>query len=143
MAHILQQLLSNSACRYPAKTAVSARGRTLTYRELEERSNQLAHLLVQRGVKKGDRVGLFFPKCVESLVCMLGALKAGAVYVPLDPQAPGDRIAYIMGDCGIRVLLTNAEKRKVFDPKTLHALHTCILVGSASGESNGSAVLPW
>ncbi|HWO37298.1 MAG TPA: AMP-binding protein, partial [Candidatus Acidoferrum sp.] len=115
MAYILQQLLSSSASRYPDKIAVSARGRSLSYRELEERSNQLAHLLRERGVAKGDRVGLFFPKCVESLVCMLGALKAGAAYVPLDPQAPADRIAYILGDCGVRVLLTNAEKRKALD----------------------------
>jgi len=143
MAYILQQLLSDSASRYPAKTAVSARGRNLTYGELEQRSNQLAHLLAQRGVKKGDRIGLFFPKCVESLVCMLGALKAGAVYVPLDPQAPVDRIAYIMADCGIRVLLTNAEKRKALDSKTLHNLHSCILIDGPSGESNGSGVLPW
>jgi len=143
MAYILQQLLSNSASLYPTKTAVSARGRNLSYRELEERSNQLAHLLLHCGVKKGDRVGLFFPKCVESLVCMLGALKAGAVYVPLDPQAPAERIAYIMGDCGVRVLLTNAEKRKVLDGKTLHALDACILTDNSAGELNGSRVLPW
>jgi amino acid adenylation domain-containing protein len=143
MAYILQQLLSDSACLYPAKTAVSARGRSLSYRELEERSNQLAHLLLQRGVKKGDRIGLFFPKCVESLVCMLGALKAGAVYVPLDPQAPAERVAYIMGDCGVRVLLTNAEKRKVLDAKTLQALDACILTDNSSGDLNGSGVIPW
>ncbi len=143
MAYILQQLLSTSASRYPEKIAVSARGRSLSYRELEERSNQLAHLLRERGVAKGDRVGLFFPKCVESLVCMLGALKAGAAYVPLDPQAPADRIAYILGDCGVRVLLTNAEKRKALDARTLHSLDTCILIDRSSGEVNGSGALPW
>jgi amino acid adenylation domain-containing protein len=143
MAYVLQQLLTNSASRYPEKTAVSARGRNLTYRELEEKSNQLAHLLLQRGVRKGDRIGLFFPKCVESLVCMLGVLKAGAVYVPLDPQAPADRISYILRDCGVCVLVTNAEKRKVLDPETLHALNSCILIDRSSGELNGSGVLPW
>jgi amino acid adenylation domain-containing protein len=143
MAYILQQLLSNSAWLYPTKAAVSARGRNLSYRELEERSNQLAHLLLHRGVKKGDRIGLFFPKCVESVVCMLGALKAGAVYVPLDPQAPAERIAYIMGDCGVRVLLTNAEKRKALDTKTLQALDACLLTDNSAGELNGSRVLPW
>lgn len=143
MPYLLQELLSNSASRYPAKTAVSARGRDLSYRELEERSNQLAHLLRDRGVRKGDRVGLFFPKCVESLVCMLGALKAEAVYVPLDPLAPADRIAYIMRDCGVRILLTNAEKRKTLDPKTLQALDACILTDSSSRELNGSGALPW
>ncbi len=153
MAYLLQQFLRESAFRYPDKVAVSARGRNLTYRELEERSNQLAHLLAERGVKKGDRVGLFFPKCVESLVCMQGALKAGAVYVPLDPQAPAERIAYILQDCGVRVLLTSAEKRKVLDANTLHALETCLLVDGAAnghahgkvngGDLNGGSMLPW
>ena len=88
MAYLLQQLLSKSAKLYPAKTAVAARGKSLTYQELEERSNQLAHCLQSHGVKKGDRVGIYFPKAVESLACMFGILKAGGVYVPLDPQAP-------------------------------------------------------
>jgi len=143
MAYVLQQFLSDSAFRYPEKTAVSARGRSLTYRELEELSNQLAHLLQQRGIRKGDRVGLFFPKCVESLVAMLGALKAGAVYVPLDPQAPAERIAYILGNCGVRVLITNAEKRHVLDTATLASLDFCILTDNPSGPLNGASVLPW
>ena len=93
MAYVLQQLLTKSAKAYPEKAAVWARGRSITYRELEERSNQMAHLLRKQGIKKGDRVGLFFPKCVESVVSMLGVLKAGGVYVPLDPQAPADASA--------------------------------------------------
>ena len=97
MAYILQQLLQKSAARYPEKLAVWARGGSLTYRELEQRSNQLAHLLRERGVRKGDRIGIYFPKCVESVIAMLGVVKAGAVYVPLDPQAPMERIGYIIG----------------------------------------------
>ena len=65
-----------------------------------------------------DRVGLFFPKSVESIISMLGVLKAGGVYVPLDPQAPADRVGYIIGNCGIRVLITNSEKRQVLAPET-------------------------
>src|SRR5450432_1729418 len=109
MAYVLQQLLSKSAKAYPEKPAVWARGKSITYRELDERSNQMAHLLLQQGVTKGDRVGLFFPKSVESIVSMLGVLKAGGVYVPLDPQAPADRVSYIMSNCGIRVLITSRE----------------------------------
>ena len=67
MPYILQQLLSKSAKQHPDKPAVWARGRTLTYRELDERSNQVAHLLRSRGIQKGDRVGLFFRSAVESL----------------------------------------------------------------------------
>src|SRR5437870_3873818 len=105
MPYVLQQLLTESAKHHPDKTAIWARGRTLTYRELDQRSNQLAHLLRSRGIRKGDRVGMFFPKAVESLVAMFGVLKAGGVYVPLDPQAPADRISYIIDNCGVRALI--------------------------------------
>jgi non-ribosomal peptide synthetase component F len=91
MAYHLAQLLQRSAARRPESMAAWARGRSLTYRELEERSNQLAHLLRDRGIRKGDRVGLYFPKSLESLVAMFGILKAGAAYVPLDPDQPAAR----------------------------------------------------
>jgi len=140
MAYVLQQLLSKSAKNYPEKPAVWARGKSITYRELEERSNQLAHLLRQRGIQKGDRVGLFFPKCVESIVSMLGVLKAGGVYVPLDPQAPADRVGYIIGNCGIRILITTAEKRKDLTDETRGLLEASVLV---EGEGNGSDRIAW
>jgi amino acid adenylation domain-containing protein len=143
MAYVLQQLLSNSATRFPEKTAVWARGRTISYRELDGRSNQLAHLLRQRGVRKGDRVGLFFPKCVESIVSMFAVLKAGAVYVPLDPQAPVDRIGYIISNCGIRVLITQDEKRRTLDVATRESLDVCVVIDDARESGNGTGVVPW
>src|SRR6266481_903277 len=137
MAYVLQQLLSKSARLYPDKTAVWARGTSITYRELEERSNQLAHLLRQQGIKKGDRVGLFFPKCVESIISMLGVLKAGGVYVPLDPQAPADRVGYIIGNCGVRVLITNHEPRQALTPETLELLESCISTDQGENGKDG------
>ena len=140
MAYVLQQLLSKSARLYPDKTAVWARGTSITYRELEERSNQLAHLLRKQGVQKGDRVGLFFPKCVESIISMLGVLKAGGVYVPLDPQAPADRVGYIIGNCGIQVLITSREKRHALTPDTLGTLECCILTDEIT---NSDGIVAW
>src|SRR5713101_2755690 len=142
MAYVLQQLLSKSARLYPDKTAVWARGTSITYRELDERSNQLAHLLRKQGVQKGDRVGLFFPKCVESVISMLGVLKAGGVYVLLDPQAPADRVGYIIGNCGIRVLITNHERRAALTPETLDTLECCISTDQAENGKDGKMV-PW
>jgi len=110
VAYLLQQLLIDSVHRSPDKVAVHARGRSLTYGELDVRSSQLARLLRERGVQRGDRVGLFFPKAVESVVAMLGVLKAGAVYVPLDPHAPARRVVSIADDCGVRALITTAER---------------------------------
>jgi amino acid adenylation domain-containing protein len=149
VAYILQQLLTRSAAKYPEKLAVWARNRSLTYRQLDERSTQLAHLLRQRGLKKGGRVGIFFPKCVESLVCMFGVLKAGGVYVPLDPQQPADRIGYIIENCGIRVLLTNKDRRATLGADLVNTLDYCVMTddsGSPSngnGNSSGNKVVPW
>jgi len=142
MAYLLQQLLAKSAQAYPEKAAVWARGQSITYRELEERSNQLAFLLQEKGIRKGDRVGLFFPKSVESIISMLGVLKAGGVYVPLDPQAPTDRVGYVIGSCGIRILITNCERRAALTPETRSTLECCILTEStaAAGDGDGDIV---
>jgi amino acid adenylation domain-containing protein len=140
MAYVLQQLLAKSAKLYPEKPAVWARGKSITYRELDERSNQLAHLLRRKGVQKGDRVGLFFPKSVESIISMLGVLKAGGVYVPIDPQMPVDRVGYIIGNCGIRVLITTAAKRMDLTPETRDTLEKFVFV---EGEGNGNDLAAW
>ena len=140
MAYLLQQLLARSAKAYPEKAAVWARGQSITYRELDERSNQLAHFLREKGIQKGDRVGLFFPKSVESIISMLGVLKAGGVYVPIDPQSPADRAGYIIGNCGIRILITNREKRACLTPETLSAIECCLLT---EGQGEGCDVIGW
>jgi amino acid adenylation domain-containing protein len=80
--------------------------RQLTYAELDERSSQLAHLLRQLGVAPRDRVGLFLDKSPDAVVAIYAVLKAGAAYVPLDPQAPALRAGRIARDCDLRCLLT-------------------------------------
>ena len=135
MAYLLQQLLSKSACKHPEKPAVWARGRSLTYRELEERSNQLAHLLRKHGVQNGDRVGIYFPKTVESLVAMFGVLKAGGVYVPLDPQQPAQRIQYIIDNCAIRALVTTRDKLRGLDPAAIRSVQFSVFTDGANGEA--------
>jgi amino acid adenylation domain-containing protein len=140
MAFLLQQLLTTAAQAYPDKTAVWARGRTLSYRELDEQSNRLAHLLCERGLQKGDRVGLFFAKCIESIVSMLGVLKAGGVYVPLDPQAPADRVGYIIGNCGIRILITHQDRRRALAAQVLSRLDCALLT---EGDGNGNELIAW
>jgi amino acid adenylation domain-containing protein len=110
MDHLLHQLLRSSALVHPDRPAVVDGERSMTYAELDARSNQVANLLAEHGASRGDRVGLYLDKSMESLAGIYGILKLGAVYVPLDPQAPTTRLAYITRNCDIRCLLTGQEK---------------------------------
>jgi amino acid adenylation domain-containing protein len=83
------------------------RGRSMSYSELDRSSNQLAHALRANGLEKQDRVGLFLHKGLELGVAIYGSLKAGGVFVPLDPFMPPERLALIVQDCGIRHLVTS------------------------------------
>jgi len=143
MPYILQQLLTESVTRHAAKPAVWARGRTLTYRELNQRSNQLAHFLRKQGIQKGDRVGIFFPKALESLVAMFGALKAGAVYVPLDPNQPADRISYIITNCGIRGLITSEDRLCLLDPAAIPCVEFALLTQDANDAPTPIRTFGW
>ena len=87
-----------------------AGGAELTYAELDALSDKVAGALYSKGVRKGDRVGIYLPKSLASLVSIYSILKAGGAYVPLDPDGPSERLAYIAKDCGIKTLLTSTEK---------------------------------
>jgi amino acid adenylation domain-containing protein len=110
MDFMLQHLLRTSAEARGDHPAVIDHSRVLTYAELDTASNRLARLLHKRGVSRGDRVGLYLEKSTESIVAIYAVLKAGGVYVPLDPQAPVSRLAYVTRNCDIRWLLTGNEK---------------------------------
>ncbi len=89
--------------------AADAGAVTMTYLELDARANQLARFLVRSGVRSGDRVGLLFDQPIESYVGMLAVLKAHAAYVPLDAAFPPDRLAYIVDDAAVAVVLTHSR----------------------------------
>jgi len=110
MAYLLHQLLQESALRSPDKTAVISGELQLTYSELDTLSSQLAAVLQARGVTVGDRIGIYVSKSLASVVSVFAVLKIGACYVPLDPGAPVQRLAFIIRDSGITTLLTNSAK---------------------------------
>ena len=90
----------------PDATAVVFENQHLTYRELNRRANQLAHHLVKLGVGPDVLVGILVERSLEMVVGLLGILKAGGAYVPLDPAYPRDRVAFMLEDSGVPVLLT-------------------------------------
>ncbi len=116
MSHLLQQLLIDSAEREPDTEAVCCREESRTYRELHGDSSNLARLLVELGLARGDRVGICLPKSIEAVVSIFGALKAGAVYVPLDFSSPPRRLAWMIQDCRIQALVTTfGQAQRILD----------------------------
>jgi amino acid adenylation domain-containing protein len=112
--HNLHLLLERQAEATPEAVAVSFEGEHLTYRELHRRANQLAHFLIGLGVGPETIVGSCVERSLDMVVGLLGILKAGGAYVPLDPGYPKDRLAFMAGDSGAPVLLTQARHREAF-----------------------------
>jgi amino acid adenylation domain-containing protein len=110
LEYLLNHLLSRSAEKYPDNIAVIYRNDSITYGEFDKMTDKLAVTLINSGIKKGDRVGIYINKSIPSIVSIFGILKAGAVYVPLDPKAPIERISYIIKNCGIECVLTSTVK---------------------------------
>ncbi len=116
MGFLLHQLLTESAKRNPNGIAIDGGESKLTYSELDVLSNQIAHQLRADGVCNGDRVGVFLPKSPQTVAALLGILKAGAAYVPVDPHSPSSRAAYVLGNCSVRALVTSSSQLRKLAP---------------------------
>ncbi|HEX9986362.1 MAG TPA: amino acid adenylation domain-containing protein [Thermoanaerobaculia bacterium] len=105
----LHALFEEQAALTPSATALVFEGQSLTYGELDRRSNQLAHYLRERGVERNVLVGICIERSLEMVVGLFGILKAGGAYVPLDAGYPKDRLAYMLDDSGVRVVVTQSK----------------------------------
>jgi amino acid adenylation domain-containing protein/non-ribosomal peptide synthase protein (TIGR01720 family) len=105
----MHQLIEAQARRTPAACALAFGERQLSYGELDARANQLARLLREQGVAADGLVGICIERSIEMVVGLLAIHKAGGAYVPLDPEYPQDRLAYMIEDSGIRLLLTQSS----------------------------------
>jgi non-ribosomal peptide synthetase-like protein len=106
---LLHAIFEEQAEMRPRAVAVHFGNETTTYGYLERCANRVARYLRRRGVKRGSAVALLLPRSTDALVALLGILKAGAAYVPIDPEYPADRVAFIMDDCGADALVTTAD----------------------------------
>jgi amino acid adenylation domain-containing protein len=102
----LHQLFADRAARMPDAVALVHAGETMTFAELDARANRLAHYLVSRGVRPESRVGICLPRGIDLVVGILGVMKAGGAYIPLDPGYPAERLSYMLADSGARLVLT-------------------------------------
>ncbi len=105
----LHQLFEEQARETPEAIAIASASEALTYGEVERRANHLAHQLLALGLAREDRVGICLPRSPEVLVAMLGVLKAGGAFVPLDAGAPAQRQSLLLSECRVRLLLTEGE----------------------------------
>ena len=118
----IQQLFEVQAERTPDDIAVCYEDQQLTYQELNERANQLAHHLRGLGVGPEVLVGLFMNRSAEIIVALMGILKAGGAYVPLDPQYPAARLSLLIKDTGMPVLLTQQQLLNTLPPSEIHVV---------------------
>ncbi|CAM5283811.1 Peptide synthetase OS=Lysinibacillus sphaericus OX=1421 GN=LS41612_02775 PE=3 SV=1 [Lysinibacillus sphaericus] len=98
-----------SAERFAERIALSFNGGRITYRQLNERSNQVAHMLLDNGLQKGDKVAIVMERSQDTVISLLGVLKAGGIYVPIDPSYPKERCQYLLNDSGAPFILIKEE----------------------------------
>lgn len=143
MTYLLHQAVIRAAETTPQQEALRCHGQSLSYAELAQRAASLARLLLAHGVQRGDRVGIYLPKSLESHVAVYGIMMAGAAYVPLDPFAPVARTSFVIRDCGIRWLATGEEKRANLPAILAAQPGLACLLGVAPGDDLTAPAIPW
>lgn len=101
--HLLFEIAAEN---YPRNIAVKFEDKKISYKELNKKANKLAHYLKSLGIGKESFVGIFLDRSIDMIIGLLGILKAGGTYVPLDPSFPQDRLLYMLEDAGIQTLVT-------------------------------------
>ena len=111
---LLHEQFEKSVERFPNKIALVSEGAKLTYAQLDEKANKLANYLLQYNVNESF-IGLSLPRTEQLVIAALAILKAGANYLPLDPDFPDDRLKYIVSDAGAKLLITNTELKGKYE----------------------------
>lgn len=106
----LHNIFEDIAAKRPEAPALWAADIQLSYAQLNKRANALAHALLAKGVQPEDRIAFLLPRDSRVIVCMLGIMKAGCAYIPVDPDYPDERIAHILADSGARYILTDGTR---------------------------------
>src|SRR5947207_2175092 len=128
---LVQDFLHHSAERWPAKVALVADGRRLTYSQIDEMANRLANLLIAAGVKRGDRVAIYLPNCTEAAVGIFAILKAGGVFVVVNASTKSEKLAFILKNAQAVALIADEGaamelgERLFTEVKFLRALVSC------------------
>ena len=141
----IHQLFEAQVEKTPDAVAVVFLEQSLTYRELNQRANQLAHYLQKLGVGPEVLVGICVERSLEMIVALLGILKAGGAYLPLDPNYPPQRLAFMLQDAQVKILLTQAHLLEILPPDQAEVI--CIdryweIINNESQENINNQVSP-
>ncbi len=119
---VLTDLIAERAAAYPNRIAISYKGQQLTYQQLVDQVNRLATLLQEFDLVPGNIIALAMDRSVEMVLSLLAIMKAGAAYLPLDPEFPAKRIAYMLADAKPKILLTSTKYRGRFSTQATEVL---------------------
>ncbi|MBA3283748.1 MAG: amino acid adenylation domain-containing protein, partial [Nitrosopumilus sp.] len=109
---MLHQYFEEQVIKTPLLTAAVFDGKSITYKKLNEQANQLAHYLRNQGTRPNNLIGISLDRSLEMLICILGVLKSGGAYLPLDPNYPAERISFMLNDSKSNLLLMNQDSIK-------------------------------
>lgn len=133
----VEEFLEQSARRFGNKTALVVGNQRLSYAELDKLCNRLAHALVEEGVGRGERVAIYLENSVESVIAVFAILKAGAVFLVVNPTTKVDKLTYVLNNCRAIAIITHAGKLESIQEcfrETPH-LKTIIIAGATPGVS--------
>ena len=147
MNHLLHELVACSASRSPHGIALRYKGQTLSYEDLAAAVTQLASVFLALGIGRGERIGVYLDKRIETVVSCFGAAAAGAVFVPINPLLKAAQVSYILQDCNVRILVTTNERLETLAgtlPECVD-LQNVILAGSgrSSATVSGKTIFFW
>ncbi len=133
----LTDIFEQQVINAPDSIALRQHGRTMTYNEVNQQANQLARYLLERGINKGDHIALLLSRSFDMIIAMLGVLKAGAVYIPIDPEYPAAGQEYILNNSPVKKVLTDGDYpvEKLIVPDLLIKLKTLDLSAYDTGNS--------
>jgi len=134
----VHQIFEFEAERLPNTVAVVFDGEEITYRELNEQANRLAHFLKKNGVNQETLVGIYMERSLGLIVALLGVLKAGGAYLPLDPMYPQERLAFMLDDSGAQVVLTHGFLAKNLSPCRAQVVCLDSVQDTINREDNGN-----
>ena len=143
MGYLLTHSVEYWASKTPDQPAFRMVGKELSYCELWRRAGQLARTLIEQGVGRGDRVGIYMNKCLEMPLAVYGIMRAGAVFVPLDPTAPAARLQHMIDHCGIKVLISHPPKARAIPAFLTDDTGLSCIIGIDDSAKNSVHTIPW